>query len=142
MASTDIDPRRSLNDLDTFSFAFNVNSKIARRVVDDEAVAVLGQILTALGGATFLTPTIYNLSVPLANTEVSQALPTNFKKLLVRCRGNARTQFSFTSGQSGTNYITIPMGSSYSADGLMVASGTIYLQTSQASQTIEIIAWS
>jgi hypothetical protein len=87
------------------------------------------------------TPTIYNLSAPTANTEVSQALPVNTKKLLIRCRGDARTQFAFVSGQSGSNYITIPIGAMYAQDLLLLSSTTVYLQTSLSSQTIEILIW-
>lgn len=88
-----------------------------------------------------VNPTIYNLSAPAANTEVSQALPANTKKLLIRCRGNARVQFTFTSGQSGTNFVTISSGSMYAQDLLLLNSITLYLQTNLPSQTVEILVW-
>lgn len=87
------------------------------------------------------TPTIFNLVVALANTEVSQALPANTKKILFRCRGAARIQFSFVSGQSGILYVTVPAGASYSQDLLLLPSATLYLQTSLPNQIVEILVW-
>lgn len=87
------------------------------------------------------TPTITNLSVPLANTEVSHILQTNLKKIIVRCRGLAKIQFAFTSTDSSTNFITIHPGSTYSEEGLNLTGKTLYLQTSLASQVVEILEW-
>lgn len=88
------------------------------------------------------TPTIYNVTSPgTANTEFSQALSANTKQFMIRVRGNAKLQFSFASGTSGSNFITIPPGSNYHAEGVDVASATIYMQANKASQTIEILEW-
>lgn len=87
-----------------------------------------------------VTPTIYNVSVPLAATEVSQALSAGVKRFTIKVRGNSTLQLAFTSGQSGTNYISIPFGCTYTEDGLNF-SGTLYFQTVKASQTVEILEW-
>lgn len=86
------------------------------------------------------SPTVFNVSVPLANTEMSQALGSNVKKILLRARGASRTQFSFVSGESNINFITIPAGASYHVDQLNF-SGTIYFQTSKGGEVVEILAW-
>lgn len=88
------------------------------------------------------TPTIYNIISPgTANTEFSQALTTNTKKFTIRNRGKARLQFSFISGESGTNYITVWPGSNYTEVDLDLTSVTIYIMTAKASQTVEILEW-
>lgn len=87
-------------------------------------------------------PQIFNLSVPLADTEVSQALPSSTKRFLVRARGKSRVQFSFNSGDSGSNFITISPGAVYSEDNLRLTSLTLYLQTSLANEVVEVLTWS
>lgn len=86
------------------------------------------------------TPTIYNVSVPLANTEVSQALSASVKRFTIRVRGESRLKLAFVSGQSGTNYITIPPGCTYTEDEINFT-GTLYFQTVKASQIVEILEW-
>jgi len=89
------------------------------------------------------TPTIFNTSVPLSNTEVSQALPANTKKIVIQVRNSAaKLQFAFASGASGTNYISVPRGAVYSVENVLVSSLTLYFQTDKPSQTVEILTWS
>jgi len=104
-----------------------------------QAGSSFSKTTTALEGST--TPEIFNLSAPTANTEVSQALPTGTKQLLIRVRARARAQFSFVSGESSTKYITIRPGTVYKAEGLKLTGQTLYIQTDAASQTIEIETW-
>lgn len=86
------------------------------------------------------TPKIYNMSAPTARTEVSHVLSANTKQLIVRVRGVANLQLAFISGESSTNYITIPSGASLSLTDLKT-SVTLYLQTDKNSQVIEILEW-
>lgn len=88
------------------------------------------------------TPTIYNVSVPTANTEVSQALPANTKKFTLRNRTNAECKVAFVATESGTNYVTIKRGAVLSEDNLNLAAITLYFQCTAAGQTVEILAWS
>jgi hypothetical protein len=100
--------------------------------------AALSVSVTKLIG---VTPTIDNVSAPVANTEVSYVFPVDTKKILMRCRGAARIQFSFISGQSGVEFITIPAGVTYSEDMLFLPSATIYFQTNLPNQIIEFLTW-
>lgn len=86
------------------------------------------------------TPLIYNVTVPLASTEVSQTLSAGVKRFAIRVRGKSKLQLGFNLGDSSTNYITIPAGCTYCEDELNF-SGTLYFQTSSASQVVEIIEW-
>jgi hypothetical protein len=85
-------------------------------------------------------PTIYNVSVPLANTEVSQALSANTVQILIKVRGRANLQLAFTSTESATNYITISPGAARVIDGIDFT-GTLYFQTDKPGQTVEIEQW-
>jgi len=85
-------------------------------------------------------PVVYNVSVPLAATEVSKTLSASTKRFTIRVRGNSSLQLSFISGQSGTTFITIPHGCSYTEDELNF-SGTLYFQTTKAAQVVEILEW-
>lgn len=98
---------------------------------------------TFRGSATLNPPTtstIFNVSVPTANTEVSQTLPVGTKKIFIKCRGTAKIQYSFVVTESATKFITIPRGATQPIDGINF-SGDIYFQTSEGSQVVEIEAW-
>jgi hypothetical protein len=116
------------------------NGKWARCVTGD-ASAPVPVIIIGDTELTAFEPTIYNVSVPLANTEVFQALSDDTKQFTIRCRGNAQIQFSFTATESGTKFITIPPGCNYTSGDLQIVTKSIYLQTSKASQVVEIIEW-
>ena len=86
------------------------------------------------------SPTIYNLTLTDANTEYSQALPANTTKYVVQCRTDDDVKMSFTSGESGTKYLTIHGGQSYWED-LVKISPTLYFQSATAGVVVEIVAW-
>ncbi len=88
------------------------------------------------------TVTIYNVTTdPTPGTEESQAFTSGTKQFTIRVRGNATLQFAFSSGQSGTNFITLPPRASYTVSDIDF-SGTIYFQVDKASQVVEILEWS
>lgn len=88
---------------------------------------------------TDTTATIYNVSTPLAATEYSQALPADTKQFILKTRSNAKLQLSYTSGQSGTLFVTIHGSAVYSDDNFY-SSQTLYFQVDK-SDTVEIIAY-
>lgn len=88
------------------------------------------------------TPNIQNISIPTANTEQSFSFPSSTKNFEVKLRGSGRLQISYTSGASGTNFITVPIGASYKINDLNLSSNlSIYFQSSKASETLEIEYW-
>ena len=133
MSSTVQDKQnKSLVDLDT--------QRSARRIIGDldfpiPINVVADQVLRSK------VPTIYNINVLLADTEVSQLLSDGTKQLAIRCRGSARTQFAFVSGDSSISFITVPQGTTYFNDNLDLTSKTIYLQCNKASQIVEVLEW-
>jgi hypothetical protein len=70
--STDLPQGRpSLNEKNEASFALNNQGKTARRVIDDDAITVLNQILSALGGGSGTVWERFGpLNVPASSTVV------------------------------------------------------------------------
>lgn len=123
----------SVVDRDRYAFIEDaVDNGVNRRVW------VRGGTVSTNAGAT---PTIFNLATPLANTEYSQAIPSGTTKLLIRARSTAQLQFAFSVGDSSTNFITIPRGTSYSSDNLLLSGVTLYIQSSLAGNVIEVLTW-
>lgn len=87
-------------------------------------------------------PNTYNLAMASASNEYSQALPTNTKKIVIRSRGTNDLRLAWVSGETATSYITIPAGSSFQLDGVWLRGATVYLRSSGASDTAEILAFS
>lgn len=93
-------------------------------------------------GSAASSPTIFNVNVPTANTEVSQALPPDTKKFIIKVRDSAaKMQLAFTAGQSNTNYISVSRGVVFSEEGISIAAGTVYFQLDKPSCVVEILTW-
>lgn len=91
---------------------------------------------------TVTTPTINNLTATLANTEYSHAFAANTKEFYLYVRsGGGDLKVSFTSGQSGTNYLTIGPTGFIAQSNIAAASLTIYYQATQAGTEIEVLSW-
>lgn len=92
-----------------------------------------------INGAT--TATVYNVSAAIANTEYSQALSNGTKQYSIRVRGMAKLQYTFTVGESGTKFLTVPQGCTHSVDMLTLTGKTIYFQVDKNTQVVEILEW-
>ena len=85
---------------------------------------------------------IYNKQAPATpENEFTQVLTNGVKKLMIKCRGNSRIRFTFASGESGTKYITIPAGCTYSVDNVDLQNKTLYMRCNTASEIVEIEEW-
>lgn len=129
----------SRDDAELNKFVEDKNGDVAVRAVDVCTHDKLDDIIQAVGGVTNTDPTIYNVSV-LAATEVSQALPANTTKFLIRSRECGDIQFAYEATETATNFLTIPAGASFEDDSFYKDSRTIYFQSSKAD-TIEIVAF-
>jgi hypothetical protein len=87
-----------------------------------------------------ITPTIANLSVPTSGVEQSYALPASTREFMLKARGFSTVQFAYTSGDSGTDYISLPPGCIFT-DKDLPTSVTIYYQTSKSGETVEVLSW-
>ena len=86
------------------------------------------------------TPTIFNIALGTTDTEQSQALPSNTKQFLIKTRNNTELKISYTSGQSGTNFITIKRNAVFT-DTNLYASQTLFFQSPSTGDTVEIVAY-
>lgn len=84
-----------------------------------------------------------NVTLPLANTEASQALPNGTKFVLIKARniGITNTRLAFAAGDIALgNYFSIDAGISLTLDSLNLSGKTIYLQVDQGpNEVVELI---
>jgi len=87
-------------------------------------------------------PIIANETMTSSNTEYSYDIPAGTKRFEIKLRAlNALLKLAFVSGESGTNYITIPYGGSYVENDVKAGPITLYFQSPKASQVAEIKTW-
>ncbi len=100
-----------------------------------------GSINVNVGGKK--TPTIFSVSAPTANTQYQIDIPQATKKYRFRARKNSRIQYSFVTGTTNSNYITVKPGNIEVEENLILDSNlTIYFQTPKSGQEIEVLLWS
>lgn len=93
-------------------------------------------------GNALVQPTVTNTAIPLAGTEVAIPIPTEAKSIEIRARGPARLQIAYVATESGTNYFTLHAGCSYREENLSLNPGTtLYIQSSRAGETVELLYW-
>ncbi len=104
-----------------------------------EGIDLIKGITAATAVSSFI---IANLSMPVAATEYSYALPTRCRAFEFKARGLSTLQFSDTAGQTGTLYATIPAGSFYSQSNRKPGTSvTLYVRGNKSSEVLEIIYW-
>lgn len=131
----------NLTDLEKKSIRVDDTTLDAYKAVCDETThEKLDQVIAGVGGGTDTTTVIYNVNIISAGNEVSQALPANTKKFIIRSRNRGQLRLAYTSGGTNTDYLTIPRGSSYEDEEYYV-SQTLYFQSTQAGDTVEIVAY-
>lgn len=87
-------------------------------------------------------PTIANTAMTSADTEYSYDIPAGTKRIKFKLRAlNALLKYCFTSGASGTTYITVPYGDNEEINDASLGGKTLYMQSPTASQTVEIRTW-
>jgi len=90
--------------------------------------------------ATTTTHEVDNLAMAVSGTEYDYTFPANTKKIQLKSREKGVIKFSYTSGQSGINYMTILPGERYELTELNTTSTlTVYLQSTKDSDTLEIL---
>ena len=115
----------------------------------DNIVTILGNILTAIGLLAMVptTPTIYNSSLLLADTEYSQALSANTKKFSVSIiDGQAGDNFriAYVTGKVATPtapYLKYEQNIEFYQDNIEAAALTLYLASSKAGVVAQIEEW-
>lgn len=87
------------------------------------------------------TPTIINKTLTTGGTEYEQDLPDTTRRFTIQARVSNDFKLSFTDDESGTKYITIKAGATYTEENVDLRSKTLYLQSETAGLVVEIIAW-
>lgn len=115
------------------------NSVAYRATADEIAHSKLDQIIAGVGGGVDTTTFIYNVNIILPNTEISQELPANTKKFIVRSRNRGEVRLAYSSNGTNTAWVTIKKTAVY-VDEEYYVSQVLYLQSDVAGDVIEIIA--
>ena len=99
MSSIDLDPCQGTLVLENAKFAKNSDGKVVVRVADDDALAVLQQILGELGGAVgtkFFAEDARATTVGVEQTTISETVPVgktrSISKVVVTCRQSVKYQ--------------------------------------------------
>ena len=101
-------------------------------------------------GSVSVEPTIYNVTMTLADTEYSQQLSQYTKKYLIHTRDESAFRLAFVTGivaVPGTPYITVPSGCRHYEDGVFLRvgnadwDGTLYFASDSALKVIEVLEW-
>lgn len=86
--------------------------------------------------------TIANTAMTTANTEYSYDIPAGTKRFSIKLRAlNALLKLAFIESASGTTYITIPYGETYTENDVKAGPFTLYFQSPTAAQVAEIKTW-
>ena len=93
-----------------------------------------------------VSPTIYNVTLTSADTEYSQAMPTNCRGFEFQCRTESDVRFAFVTGKVAgptAPYMTLKAGDYYYSFPISQgdAPSTLYLASSTSGVVVEIIAW-
>jgi len=84
---------------------------------------------------------IFNKTMTNSDTEYSQALPAGTVRFSIQCHGAYDMKLAFASGESGTNYVTIPANAEYEETAVRLRGNVLYFQCAAAGQVAEITYW-
>lgn len=107
----------------------------ATLVADDVPITIDPNSLGIAG-----SPTIYNVAIPTPSVEQSFLLPPKTKAFELKTRLGSELWLSYAVGQSGTSYLVVQRGNSYSKDGLNMTGTRLYFQA-KAADTLQITVW-
>jgi hypothetical protein len=106
-------------------------------------VSVVGGGVLEIAGS-YLTPTLYNVTMTNANTEYSQALPAKTKRFSIKTRDGTAFRTAFVAGKVAAPtapYETVPANWEYYEDLLYVTGLTLYFGCAAAGKIVEITVW-
>ena len=93
-------------------------------------------------GNNLTSALVRNISLPIANTEITITLNASTKMFVLQNRDVGLLKLSYALGQSGTAYFTIWPGNKYSVSNLSGSSAiSLYIQSPKGLQTLELEEW-
>lgn len=114
-------------------------------ITDDDRVKVEG--VSTNSEIVSGTPTIYNIVMTLADTEYSQLLPDNTKKVSANVQDGSSAdniRFAWEIGKVATPttpYLKFPQNVQVEESDLKLITKTLYFASSVAGKTIQIQVW-
>ena len=90
------------------------------------------------------TITEYSITCTVANTEYSQALPANTRRISFQGRSYASIRFAFAPGKVATSvepFGTLAAGQPFNESELDLSSKTLYVASSTAGDVVEMKCW-
>ena len=93
------------------------------------------------------TPVIYNVSLVTKDTEYSQALPANTKKISISIMGGAAAdtyRLAFVTGKVATPvapYLQLTQDKEFYEPDIKLAAATLYIASSADAKVAQIICW-
>jgi len=111
--------------------------------IDQSAPGVTNKVVSDVPTAT---PTAYNVTLTLANTEYSQALPVNCRSFEFQARTEAILRFAFVTSKvagSVAPFLTLKAADYYYSPPLNQATSpsTLFVASPTAGTVVEILAW-
>lgn len=87
------------------------------------------------------TPFLANLSMPIANTEYSYAIPANTTEFRFRARAGSSIKFAYASGGTSSTFYTLSRGASHEVKNINSVGITLYIQGDKTGEVLEITGW-
>lgn len=122
----------------TVTIAYGINDT-PLEVIDQSAVIDINSIANPVQTFNASIPTMFNVTCTAAETEYSQSFGGTRQKFTIKARGGA-LKVCFTATESGTKYISLDDGASWSEDNIK-SSLTLYFQSPTAGAIAEIVTW-
>ena len=104
-------------------------------------LGLVGAVMVCGVAAAQLVATVANVTLTNAGTEYSLAVPTGASAVTIQSRTAADFKLATASGASGTTYLTIKSGTAYYESNVSAYHQTLYFQSANAGQVIEVIYW-
>jgi len=114
-------------------------------VTDKNGHIIVDSIGTWPGISPATTPAIYNVTMTSADTEYSQALPSNCLGFMVQTQDGTAFRLAYVTGKVATPtapYLTVAASSVYYETAIKLATGTLYFACASSGKIVEIVAWS
>lgn len=98
--------------------------------------------------AAAMTKTVYNVALTTQNTEYSQALPADVRRIRFQARGSVDIRYAFETGKVATPtapYMTLKSGQVYdwtALEGQFLGTITLYFAAGSNTQVAEVETWS
>ena len=104
-------------------------------------MASIGSTLLSTFTPKALTPKVTNFIMVNSGFEYSHSFETNVQRFQIKTRGKSNLKFCFISGDTISNYISLPGKAVYFEDSILVQTLTIYFQTDVSGDILEILEW-